>query len=109
MRLFGDGAQIGAQDVSLTPGINRVVFTTRATEPGFHTFRALVEAPNDTFAANNRGDSHTVVKGDPRILLIAGNATAAANLSAALEAESQDVTVVTPEAAAHRADRLCLV
>jgi uncharacterized membrane protein len=97
VRLFGDGTQIGTQDVSLAPGTNRVVFTTRATEAGFHTFRALVEAAGDTFPANNRGDSHTIVKGDPRILLVAGSDTAAANLVAALEAENQDVTVVSPE------------
>ena len=97
VRLFGDGQQIGAQSVSLTAGLNRVVFTTRATEPGFHTFRAVVEAENDTFAANNRGDSHTIVKGDPRILLVAGSPDAGNNLRAALEAENQDVTVVAPE------------
>ncbi|CAN5692497.1 VWA domain-containing protein [soil metagenome] len=97
VRLFGDGTQIGVQPVQLKTGLNRVVFTTRATEAGFHTFRAVVEAENDTFAANNRGDSHTIVKGDPRILLVAGNEDAAANLRAALEAERQDVTQVTPE------------
>ena len=97
VRLFGDGTQIGVQDVQLATGLNRVVFTTTATQPGFHTFRAVVEAANDTFAANNRGDSHTIVKGDPRILLVAGTDAAGANLRSALEAENQDVTVVTPE------------
>ena len=97
VRLYGDGVQIGLQSVGLTTGLNHVVFTTRATEAGFHTFRAVVEAEHDTFAGNNRGDSNTIVKGDPRILLIAGNEEAAANLAAALEAENQDVTVVSPE------------
>ncbi len=72
------------------------MFTTRATEAGFHTFRAVVEAEQDTFAANNRGDSHTIVKGDPRILLVAGSPEAGANLRAALEAENQDVTSSRP-------------
>jgi uncharacterized membrane protein len=99
VRLFGDGAQIGQQSVNLVPGINRVTFTTSATEAGFHTFRAVVEAEHDTFAANNRGDSNTIVKGDPRILIIAGTPEAAANLSAALEAENQDVDVLAPEQA----------
>ena len=97
VRLFGDGVQIGVQDEPLEAGLNRVLFRTRATEPGFHTFRAVVEAEHDTFAANNRGDSHTIVKGDPRILLVAGSDAAGTNLRAALEAENQDVTVVTPE------------
>ncbi|MEP7158546.1 MAG: VWA domain-containing protein, partial [Chloroflexota bacterium] len=99
VRLFGDGAQIGVQQVNLVVGLNRVTFTTRATEAGFHTFRAVVEAQKDTFAGNNRGDSNTIVKGDPRILLIAGSDAAGANLAAALEAENQDVTVVSPEQA----------
>jgi uncharacterized membrane protein len=95
--LFGDGSQIASQGVELAAGTNRVVFTTRATEAGLHTFRVLVEAEHDTFAQNNRGDSHTIVKGDPRVLLVAGNAQASGNLRAALEAERQDVTEVTPE------------
>ena len=99
VRLYGDGVQIGVQNVNLVAGVNTVVFTTRATEAGFHTFRARVEAQHDTFAQNNFGDSHTVVKGDPRILLIAGSTEAGSNLQAALQAESQDVTVVTPEQA----------
>ena len=99
VRLYGDGAQIGQQQINLVPGINRLTFTTRATEAGFHTFRAVVEAEHDTFAANNRGDSNTIVKGDPRILLIAGQADAGANLAAALQAQNQDVTVVAPEQA----------
>jgi Mg-chelatase subunit ChlD len=97
VRLFGDGSQIASQGVELAAGTNRVVFTTRATEAGLHTFRVLVEAEHDTFAQNNRGDSHTIVKGDPRVLLVAGNAQASGNLRAALEAERQDVTEVTPE------------
>ena len=99
VRLYGDGAQIGVQQVNLVPGINHVTFTTRATEAGFHTFRAVVEAQHDTFGANNRGDSNTIVKGDPRILIIAGEAEAGANLGAALTAENQDVDVVAPEQA----------
>ena len=99
VRLFGDGTQIGVQNVNLTPGLNSVVFTTRATEAGFHTFRARVEAEHDTFAQNNFGDSHTIVQGDPRILLISGSVEAGDNVREALEAENQDVTEVTPEQA----------
>jgi uncharacterized membrane protein len=99
VRLFGDGAQIGVQQVQLSAGQTSVVFTTEATEAGFHTFRARVEAEHDTFVQNNFGDSHTIVQGDPRILLIAGSAEAAGNVRAALEAENQDVTEVTPEQA----------
>jgi uncharacterized membrane protein/Mg-chelatase subunit ChlD len=101
VRLFGDGEQIGFASLvgptQLQPGSNRVAFSVEAAEAGFHTFRAVVEAAADTFAQNNRGDSHTVVKGEPRILLVAGSEQAGANLRAALEAQGQDVTVVEPE------------
>jgi uncharacterized membrane protein len=97
VRLYGDGAQIGVRGVTLEPGTTRVAFTIAATEAGFHTFRALVEAGQDTFAENNRGDSHTVVKGEPRILLVAGSADAAGNIRAALSAQGQDVTELAPE------------
>jgi uncharacterized membrane protein len=99
VRLFGDGTQIGVQNVNLVAGLNSIVFSTRATEAGFHTFRARVEAEHDTFTQNNFGDSHTIVKGDPRILLISGSTEAGANARAALEAENQNVTEVTPEQA----------
>ena len=98
VRLFGDGEQIGSQGVTLEAGSNSVVFRTRATEAGFHTFRALVEAGRDTFAQNDRADSNTIVKGDPRILVVAGDEEVAANLVAALQHEQQDVTTVAPEA-----------
>ncbi|CAN5842259.1 VWA domain-containing protein [soil metagenome] len=97
VRLFGDGDQIGFEEVDLEAGTNRVSFTTRAAEAGFHTFRAVVEAEQDTFAQNNRGDSHTIVKGEPRILLVAGSEQAASNLRAALAAQQQDVTEISPE------------
>ena len=95
--LFGDGAAVGSQNVNLQVGLNRVVFTLKATEAGFHTFRALVEAEHDTFGENNRADSDTVVKGDPRILLVSGDSLAGTNLVAALQAERQQVSQITPE------------
>jgi secreted protein with Ig-like and vWFA domain len=99
VRLYGDGAQIGEQSVNLLAGTNHVTFVVPASVAGFHTFRAVVEAAHDTFAQNNRGDSHTIVKGNPRILLVAGSDAAGANLAAALRAENQDVTTIAPEQA----------
>ena len=99
VRLFGDGEQIGSQQVALEAGTNTVTFRTKATESGFHTFRALVEAGRDTFGQNDRADSDTIVKGDPRILVVAGDEEVAGNLVTALERERQDVTTVVPEAA----------
>jgi uncharacterized membrane protein len=95
--LYGDGELIGLEEVELDAGTNRVRFLTRASEAGFHTFRAVIEAEQDTFSQNNRGDSHTIVKGEPRVLLVAGSDEAGRNLQAALEAEGHDVSVMAPE------------
>ena len=99
VRLFGDGTQIGVQSVNLEAGLTHVAFVVPATVAGLHAFRIVVEAAHDTFVQNDRGDSHTIVKGNPRILLIAGSTAAGANVEAALKAENQDVTTVAPEAA----------
>ena len=68
------------------------------TEAGFHTFRAVVEAARDTFSQNDRADSNTIVKGEPRTLVLAGNDTVAAELVAALESQRQLVDSIVPEA-----------
>jgi uncharacterized membrane protein len=96
IRLLGDGKQIAEQQVTLEEGTNRFVFATRATEPGFHSFRVRVEAAADTFAQNNLASSNTIVKGNPRTLVIAGDSAVAEQLVAALRAERQDVTLQRP-------------
>src|SRR5439155_403591 len=87
VRLFADGALVETLRVDLKEGANRVVFRVKPTEPGFHTFRAVVEAANDTFSQNDRADSNTIVKGEPRILVLAGNEAVTAELDKALKAE----------------------
>ena len=59
----------------LEAGITRVTFDVTPTEAGFHTFRAVVEAARDTFSQNDRADSNTIVKGEPRTLVLAGDDT----------------------------------
>jgi Ca-activated chloride channel family protein len=98
VRLFADGTIVGTERVDLVAGVNRITFRVKPTEPGFHTFRAVVEAAQDTFSQNNRGDSNTIVKGEPRILVLAGDERVAAELVAALEKERQQVDSIIPEA-----------
>ncbi|MBA2255126.1 MAG: VWA domain-containing protein [Chloroflexi bacterium] len=100
VRLFqlGEGTPVSTQSVTLEVGTNRVLFVVKAREAGFHRFRAVVEVDADTFAQNNRADSDTIVKGDPRILVVAGDKAMSGNLVAALKAERQDVTEITPAA-----------
>ena len=98
VRLFADGAIVATERVELKQGANRVVFRVKPSEAGFHTFRVVVEAAGDTFSQNDRADSNTIVKGEPRILVLAGDAAVASELVNALKAEGQDVDSIIPEA-----------
>jgi Ca-activated chloride channel family protein len=98
VRLFANGAPAGEpQRVQLEPGLNRVVFDVTPSEAGFLRFRVVVEAARDTFNENDRADSNTIVKGEPRTLVLAGDAEAAAELVAALETQQQLVDTIVPE------------
>lgn len=97
VRLYANGAQVDSATVDLTVGSNRVSFLVTPKETGFHTFRAVVEAGRDTFNQNNRADSDTIVKGEPRVLVLAGDEKVAAELVAALEKERQTVDTMVPE------------
>jgi uncharacterized membrane protein len=98
VRLFADGAAVATERVELETGLNRVTFDVTPTEAGFHTFRAVVEAARDTFSQNDRADSNTIVKGEPRTLVLAGDETVAAELVAALTTQRQQVETIVPEA-----------
>jgi uncharacterized membrane protein len=98
VRLFADGELVATQPVQLQAGVTRITFDVTPTEAGFHTFRAVVEAARDTFSQNDRADSNTIVKGEPRTLVLAGNDTVAAELVAALRNQGQAVESIVPEA-----------
>jgi uncharacterized membrane protein len=96
VRLYGDGVQVGSQAVELSAGTTRVTFAIKASDAGFHVFRAVVEAAHDTFHQNDRADADTIVKGAPRILLVTGDPQTAAVLRSALTAQRQEVDEVAP-------------
>ncbi|MBI2762690.1 MAG: VWA domain-containing protein [Chloroflexi bacterium] len=98
VQLYADGQLADTQAVDLLEGSNRLVFDVKPAEAGFHTFRVVVEAARDTFSQNNRADANTIVKGEPRILVLAGNADVAAELVSALTIEGQNVESIVPEA-----------
>jgi uncharacterized membrane protein len=99
IRLFANGTLAQAKPVELTAGLNRISFSdVRPIEAGFVRFRAVVEAALDTFSENDRADSNTIVKGEPRTLVLAGDDSVAVELVAALQGQGQDVDTVVPEA-----------
>ena len=97
VRLFVNGEIADTQRLNLQAGVTRVVFDIEPTEAGFHTFRVVVEAGRDTFSENDRADSNTIVKGEPRTLVLAGNEAVAAELVDALTAQRQKVDTMVPE------------
>ena len=98
VRLFANGEIVDTQRVELVAGVTRVAFDVEPTEAGFHTFRVVVEAARDTFTQNDRADSNTIVKGEPRTLVLAGDEAVGAELVEALRTQRQQVDTMVPEA-----------
>ncbi len=98
VRLFVNGELAGTKDVQLAAGANRVDFLFTSKEAGFLRFRITVEAARDTFNQNDRADANTIVKGEPRVLVVQGDEEVAAEIVAALRTEKQQVDTVIPEA-----------
>jgi uncharacterized membrane protein len=98
VRLFVNGIQAGeAQRLDLVEGANTVRFSYEPVEAGFHRFRVVVEAGLDTFSQNNRADSNTIVQGEPRTLILAGDEVVADELVDALESQRHQVDAIVPE------------
>ena len=57
-----------------------------------------MEAGRDTFSQNDRADSNTIVKGEPRTLVLVGDDDVAAELVGALREQRQQVDTMIPEA-----------
>jgi uncharacterized membrane protein len=97
LRLYADGALVATERTNLDAGITRVVFQVTPKEAGFHVFRAVVEAAKDTFPQNDRADASTLVSGPPRVLVVPGDGSVAADLVKALETREGDVVTLLPE------------
>ena len=97
IRLYADGALVATERTTLDAGVTRVLFDVTPKEAGFHVFRAVVEAARDTFPQNDRADASTLVSGPPRVLVVPGDKTVAADLVAALSAREGDVVTMLPE------------
>jgi uncharacterized membrane protein/Mg-chelatase subunit ChlD len=99
VRLFVDGQAAGdPQRVNLEAGVTKMVFDVTPAQAGYHTFRVVVEAARDTFSQNDRADSTTIVKGEPRTLVLTGDDVVGTELVKALETQRQKVDTMVPEA-----------
>ncbi|MGQ0607833.1 MAG: VWA domain-containing protein [Chloroflexota bacterium] len=94
LRLLADGATVGTRKLELEPGVTTIPFAVTADEPGFHVFRAVIEAADDRFSENNAADAYVLVTGEPQVLVATDDAARAADLVASLGEGSLEVTVV---------------
>lgn len=99
LRVFSDGRLLAEQPVQLSVGTNRFTVTVKETQPGFHTYRATVDAATDTWAQNNEAWAFVDVVGRPRVLVVEGHPGAGANVTAALRSGGVDTDVRAVSAA----------
>jgi Mg-chelatase subunit ChlD len=71
VRLFADGALVAEEAVLLHPGLNTFLFDLSAGAPGFSTFTAQLVPRDDVFYQNNALGAFSLVKGAPRVLVVA--------------------------------------
>ncbi len=96
LRLYLDQTVLSQQAVRLSPGNQELTFTLNAPPAGFHTFRVVLDAPQDTLLQNNEAAAFVNVQGPPRVLVIEGQPGSGHNILSALQATKVDVVVGTP-------------
>lgn len=96
LRLYLDQALVTQQPVQLHVGEQELTFTLGAPPTGFHTFRVVLDAPQDTLLQNNEAAAFVNVQGPPRVLIIEGQPGSGHNILSALQATKVDVVVGTP-------------
>ncbi len=97
--LARDSTPIGAaKSVDLRPGKNVVVFDQNIDKAGTARYSALLEAPEDTIAENNRGEGLIQVQGKPAILYVADSPVLTSFLQKALQGENIQVQYCSPQA-----------
>lgn len=82
-----DGTPWGTRDLLLEPGENAVRLQLTFPDPGLHSVEAIVQAPDDRLAENNRYSRMVEVSGTPAVLYVSQPGHRSASLLAALAAQ----------------------
>lgn len=96
VKLYRDGLLAGRRDVEMSSGGSRVVFADQRVEGKFAAFEAEIVPGADTLLENNRAQATVTGRGEPRVLLIAGDESRARPLAQALRAQEIAVEVRGP-------------
>lgn len=94
VRLYRNDQYLGEQKVSLSAGKNLFSFPQTLSEPGFYSYDVRVDAPGDPLPQNNRATGFTIVRGDPRILVVSDDPEQDKPLAASLKSSRLEVGLV---------------
>ncbi len=97
LRVFKDDSLILDKTVRVEAN-KKNLFSARVQleQAGFHTFKSIIEAPNDAIVDNNTAYAFTYVKDVPRILFVEGNPVNLGVLPALLSKEKVKVDMIEP-------------
>ncbi len=96
IRIYLDNAILANQPIQLTAGQQELSFDLAAPSSGFHTFRAVLEAPFDTIQQNNEASAFVNVQGPPSVLVVEGESGSGQNIVSALKASGMQVDTADP-------------
>lgn len=94
LRIDDGGATVYEQEVSIAPGENVFACALTAGETGEHTYRAEIDAADDTIPQNNSRFACMRVSSGAKILLVDGTGQEAARLAALLADGGNSVDTV---------------
>ncbi len=84
--------------VALHPGDNLVRVQQTIAQPGAYRYQAELNAPQDTYPQNNRGEGYVWVRGIPTVLYVADSSQLTAFLRRTLAAQHLRVEYAPPSA-----------
>src|SRR5215469_2870362 len=96
LRIYLDNALVTTQSMQITAGEQEVSFDLAAPSSGFHTLRAILDAPFDTIQQNNEASAFINVQGPPTVLVVEGTSGSGQNIVSALQASGIQVDTADP-------------
>jgi uncharacterized membrane protein len=96
--IYRDNRLILSKPEIVRPGDHRYVFQEPPLTSGFHTFQARIAPKIDSHPQNNSGSAFTIVRGSPRLLVIAAVRSEAATVMASLHATGIHADLMQPQA-----------
>lgn len=93
---FTDGALTSQQAITLHTGANAFGFQHGPATQGFHTFTVHLVTPADTTPENKQASSFGYISGEPRVLIVEGQAGVGTDLQRALTSVGMQVDVTAP-------------